>query len=167
MDLFSHRKGEHLNKIKRTISSFISSSNPQERVSFLGWELFLFVAVSTIFFIFSCCLATLCILILFLNLFKSGSGRNYWTVRLCQINIAVIGISLAAIKYNSPLGCFPAIFICGLDVIVCSIYGLEAVYTLIMNSIKTIIKAFFALLIAALALLLGQALLEIVPGRWK
>jgi len=150
MDLFSYKKGEHLNKIKRTISSFISSSNPQERVSFLG-----------------CCLATLCILILFLNLFKPGSGRSYWTGRLCQLNIAVIGISLAAIKYNSPLGCFPAIFICGLDVIVCSIYGLEAVYTLIMNSIKTIIKAFFALLIAAVALLLGQALLEIVPGKWK
>ena len=100
-------------------------------------------------------------------MFKPGSGRSYWTGKLCQLNIVVIGISLAAIKYNSPLGCFPAIFICGLDVIVCSIYGLEAVYTLIMNSIKTIIKAFFALLIAAVALLLGQALLEIVPGKWK
>jgi hypothetical protein len=100
-------------------------------------------------------------------MFKSSSSRSLWMDRLCKLNIIVIGISLVAIKYNNHLGCFPAIFICALDVIVCSLYGLEAVYSLIMNSLKTIIKAFFSLLLAAMALLLGQALLEIVPGKWK
>eukprot|EP00091_Calanus_sinicus_P008198 TRINITY_DN19915_c0_g1_i1.p1 TRINITY_DN19915_c0_g1~~TRINITY_DN19915_c0_g1_i1.p1 ORF type:complete len:151 (-),score=41.28 TRINITY_DN19915_c0_g1_i1:48-500(-) len=150
MDLFSQRKGDHLNKIKKTISSFISSASPHERASFLG-----------------CCLGTFCVLLLFLNMFKSSSNRSLWMDRLCKLNIIVIGISLVSIKYNNHLGCFPAIFICALDVIVCSMYGLEAVYSLIMNSLKTIIKAFFSLLIAAVALLLGQALLEIVPGKWK
>ena len=105
---------------------------------------------------------------MFLNLFKGSTSRNLWTDRLCKLNIMVIGVSLLAIKYKNPLGCFPAIFICGLDVIVCSIYGLQAVYSLIMDSVKTIIKAFFSLLIAAVAFLYGQALLEIVPrGQWK
>ena len=87
--------------------------------------------------------------------------------RICKLNILIIGISVLAVKYNNPIGFFPAIFICGLDVVLCSLYGLEAIYSLIMNSISTLFKIFFAVLIAAIATVLGQALLEIVPGKWK
>merc|ERR1711936_1185733 len=150
MDMF--RRKNDLYRIKGIISSFMKSSSPEERVTFLG-----------------CSLGTLCILIILLNMFKDSRGLTLWSDRLCKLNIIVIGISLIAIKYKIQFGCFPAIFICGLDVIVCSLYGLQAVYSLIINSIRTVIKGFLSLLIAAIALLYGQALLEIVPVpiNWK
>eukprot|EP00092_Neocalanus_flemingeri_P089884 GFUD01113813.1.p1 GENE.GFUD01113813.1~~GFUD01113813.1.p1 ORF type:complete len:140 (+),score=23.67 GFUD01113813.1:52-471(+) len=139
-----------MDSIKKNISSYITTSSPGERVS-----------------VFGCCLGTFCVLIMFLNLFKGSTSRGLWTDRLCKLNIIVIGVSLLTTKYGIPLGCYPAIFISGLDVIVCSLYGLQALYSLILDSVKTIISAFISLLIAALALLYGQALLEIVPGSWK
>ena len=107
------------------------------------------------------------------------SSRRGWTNRLCQLNIFVIIISLAAIKYkvgniiifckvfNKFLfqflaGCIPAVFVCGLDVIFCSMYGLQCVYSLIINSLKTIIAAFLAVCVGAVAMIYGQLMLDLL-----
>ena len=52
----------------------------------------------------------------------------------------------------------PAVFIAGLDVIVCSLYSLSYFYSLLLNSLKGIL----ALFVAALAMIYGEALLNIL-----
>ena len=52
----------------------------------------------------------------------------------------------------------PAVLIAGLDVIVCSLYSLSYFYSLLLNSLKGIL----ALCVAALAMIYGEALLNIL-----
>ena len=52
----------------------------------------------------------------------------------------------------------PAVLIAGLDVIVCSLYSLSYFYSLLVNSLKGIL----ALGVAALAMIYGEALLNIL-----
>ena len=52
----------------------------------------------------------------------------------------------------------PAVLILGLDVIACSLYSLRYFYSLLVNSLKGIL----ALGVAALAMIYGEALLNIL-----
>ena len=55
-------------------------------------------------------------------------------------------------------GIVPAVFITGIDVIACSVYSLRYFYSLLINSLKGIL----ALCVAALAMIYGEALLNIL-----
>ena len=55
-------------------------------------------------------------------------------------------------------GTLPALFITGIDVIVCSIYSLRYFTSLLLNSLKGVL----ALCVAAVAMIYGEALLSIL-----
>jgi len=105
-------------------------------------------------------LGSVCVLILFLNSLSGGRAR--WTNRLCQLNILSIVISLASIKYKFLLGCVPAIIVCGLDMVLCSLYSLHCLYSLLVTSLKTILAAILALSLAAMATMFGQAMIQVL-----
>ena len=60
------------------------------------------------------------------------------------------------------LGCVPAVIVCGLDVVLCSVYGLRCLYSLVMDSLKTILAAGLALSLAAVATMFGQAMIQVL-----
>ena len=55
-------------------------------------------------------------------------------------------------------GVVPALLIAGVDVIACSLYSLRYFYSLLVNSLKGVL----ALCVAALAMIYGEALLNIL-----
>ena len=60
------------------------------------------------------------------------------------------------------LGCVPAVMVCGLDVLLCSVYGLRYLYSLVMDSLRTILAAGLALSLAAVATMFGQAMIQVL-----
>ena len=60
------------------------------------------------------------------------------------------------------LGCVPALIVCGLDVVLSSVYGLRCLYSLVMDSLKTILAAGLALSLAAVATMFGQAMIQVL-----
>ena len=55
-------------------------------------------------------------------------------------------------------GLVPAVVMTGVDVIACSVYSLRYFYSLLINSLKGVL----ALCVAALAMIYGEALLNIL-----
>jgi len=92
---------------------------------------------------------------------KHGSGG--WVNWACKLNVVALGGSLLALKLNIPLGCLPAILMCALDVLLCSYFGISSLCGLVFDSIRSILRAGFSLILAGAALLYAQALYEILP----
>ena len=91
-----------------------------------------------------------------------SSGRSGWGNRLCVVNILVIVSSLAALKYKLYLGLIPAVLVCGFDVFICSYVSLQCVYSLVIDSIRTIISTIITVAVGTLAMMYGQALVQIL-----
>merc|ERR1719394_115388 len=115
---------------------------PEDRVSVLG-----------------SLLACFWILLLFLN---SLSG-NQWMLKVCKVNILALGVSLVALRYDQPLGCLPALIVCGFDVIFFAYQGLTFFYSIFTDIVKNIFGVAVAALIALVALLYIQALWDQLP----
>ena len=64
-----------------------------------------------------------------------------------------------------PVGCVPALLMCGVDVVVCGLHGLRCVYSLLVSSLRTLLSALLALAIGAVALMYGQAMVTLLNSN--
>merc|ERR1711892_468756 len=65
--------------------------------------------------------------------------RSSWTTHLCLSNIITISLGLISLQYRFKFGCFPVILICGLDVVFFSVLAASTLFSLLINSLKTIL----------------------------
>jgi len=147
MDPLMEGVKRQLSKVHFLVVSVLENFEPEDRLSVLG-----------------SLLAGFWFLLLLLNPAPtSGCSSGRWVNRACKLNVVALAGSLLALKLKIPLGCLPAILMCILDVILCSYFGISSLCSLVFDSIRSILRAGFSLLLAGAVLLYAQALYEILP----